>query len=59
MPDHPCGRCLNWWECNGVAWDTTCPFNPELERGATAPPWPKINPNIFEDKTESGLFEED
>lgn len=36
------------------------PIKPrKLDRGAPAPPLPKTNPNFFEDKTESGLLEED
>lgn len=28
MSGHPCGSCLRWWECNGVAWGTPdCPFS--------------------------------
>lgn len=28
MSGHPCGTCLRWWECNGVAWDTPdCPYS--------------------------------
>lgn len=28
MSGHPCGTCLRWWECNGVAWGTPdCPYN--------------------------------
>ena len=28
MSGHPCGSCLRWWECNGVAWNTPdCPFS--------------------------------
>lgn len=28
MSGHPCGECLRWWECNGVAWNTPdCPFS--------------------------------
>lgn len=27
MSGHPCGECLRWWECNGVAWNTPdCPY---------------------------------
>lgn len=59
MADHPCATCPRWWECNGVEWDTCCPWNPKnWPREDSAPPWPKINPYIDE-KTESGLLEED
>lgn len=28
MSGHPCGDCLRWPECNGVAWGTPdCPFH--------------------------------
>lgn len=28
MSGHPCGSCLRWWECNGVAWNTPdCPYS--------------------------------
>ena len=28
MDDHPCSTCLNWWECNGVEWNSErCPYN--------------------------------
>jgi hypothetical protein len=60
MTDHPCATCLNWWECNGVAWGTPdCPKSPEPVREASAPPRPKIDPYLYDDKTESGLLEED
>lgn len=56
MDEHPCGSCLNWWECNGVAWGTPdCPKS-EKQREATAPPLPYP---YIDDKTESGLLEED
>ena len=58
MSGHPCGDCLRWSECNGTAWKTPdCTFC-----GGYKDPgqdWPKINPDLYEDKTESGLFEED
>ena len=56
MDDHPCGTCLNWWECNGVAWGTPdCP-----KAAAPEPrPVPVINPNIYDDRTTCGLLEED
>ena len=51
---HPCGSCLRWPECNGVAWNTPdCPYAPAKK------PEPKVVPAYLEDKTESGLFEED
>ena len=50
MTDHACGSCLRWPECNGVAWGTPdCPVVP--------PPLPRAY--IDDDKTESGLLEED
>lgn len=78
MSGHPCGSCLRWWECNGVAWDTpdcphcggggytttSGPVREALEAAAQnpvpdpLPPWPKINPYFYDDKTESGLLEE-
>lgn len=78
MSGHPCGSCLRWPECNGVAWGkpdcpwtgrkyitTSGPVREALETHACdpdpdpLPPWPKANPYFFEDKTESGLLEED
>lgn len=78
MSGHPCGSCLRWWECNGVAWNTPdCPYTgcdrilttggpvrEALEAAAKnpapdpLPPWPKINPHFYEEKTESGLLED-
>lgn len=30
MSGHPCGWCLRWPECNGIAWDTPyCPHGKE------------------------------
>ena len=57
MTDHPCGTCLNWWECNGVAWGTIdCPHYLPAE---DPPPqeYPFI-PAYLDDRTESGLLEE-
>lgn len=78
MSGHPCGSCLRWPECNGVAWDSVyCPFcggekyittggpvREALEAAARnpdpapMPQWPKINPYLYDDRTESGLLEE-
>jgi hypothetical protein len=56
MADHPCGSCLNWWECAGVAWGTPdCP-KIEKQREAPAPPLPHT---YIDEKTESGILEED
>jgi hypothetical protein len=54
--NHPCGSCLCWSECNGVAWGT-----PECHN------WPqpqdktnqKAVPAYLDDRTESGLLEDD
>jgi hypothetical protein len=28
MDNHPCSTCLQWWECNGIEWNTDrCPHN--------------------------------
>ena len=54
MADHPCGDCLNWWECNGVAWGT--PDCPKTEPDPLPPPLPIY---YIDEKTESGLLEED
>ena len=58
MNDHPCATCPRWWECNGVAWDTSCPWNPANWLEHAEPQWPKENPYIDE-KDKSGLLEED
>lgn len=59
MADRFCNICPNYWECGGRRWETACQLNPEnWQEEAAAPPWPKINPYI-DDKTESGLLEED
>lgn len=58
MTGHPCDTCLCWWECNGVEWDSSCPWNPQNWPEEAEPQWPKVNPYIDE-KDESGLLEED
>jgi len=51
---HPCGWCLRWPECNGVAWDTPdCPVCEDKK------PKQKELPAYLDDKTESGLLEEE
>lgn len=56
MSGHPCGTCLRWPECNGVAWGTPdCPASPAPD---PLPTYPKIDPAMFEEKTESGILEE-
>lgn len=68
----PCETCLRWSECNGVdaencpRWrvnlTTSGPVREALEEAMQNPDppplWPKVNPYL-EDKTESGLLEED
>ena len=51
MSDHPCAECLNWWECNGVAWDT-----PDCPAPKTKPPEVALYDT---GKEYSGLLEED
>lgn len=58
MSGHPCGECLRWWECNGVAWGSPdCPYwqNPPEE---SQPTKNKTVPAYLDDKTESGLLED-
>ena len=53
MSGHPCGDCLRWWECNGVAWNTPdCPYSQEEK------PKNKAVPAYLDDRTESGLLED-
>lgn len=38
MDDHPCGDCLRWWECNGVAWGTPdCPSSGRVQLTTSGP----------------------
>lgn len=56
MSGHPCGECLRWPECNGVAWGT-----PDCPERLEEKPEPKNNPFIpayLDDRTESGLLED-
>lgn len=58
MSGHPCGSCLRWPECNGVAWGSEeCPYWQEyIEENPK--PKNKAVPAYLDDRTESGLLEE-
>lgn len=54
MSAHPCGDCLRWSECNGVAWGSKdCPETQEQKQIE------KDVPAYLDDHTLSGLLEED
>lgn len=58
MSGHPCGSCLRWWECNGVAWGSTdCPHWQKYTE-ENQPPKNKAVPAYLDDRTESGLLED-
>lgn len=51
---HPCGDCLRWSECNGVAWGSEdCPKSKDQK------PKEKDVPAYLDDHTLSGLLEEE
>ena len=56
---HPCGNCLRWPECNGVAWGTEdCPATPAEKKNKPRTKEPDV-PAYLDDHTLSGLLEED
>lgn len=55
---HPCGECLRWSECNGVAWGSKdCPATEAEKKTKPRTKVPEV-PAYLDDHTLSGLLEE-